>query len=425
MKIAPFILSLLLLSPGQGKSPGVHVLCYHGFQTDKNRFSFLLTELKSQLDFFRKRGFRFVTFSDIDSGNFSGNRNILITVDDGNRSVYDAYYHVFRPMKIKPVLAIYPAVTGREKYALTWKQLRRLSDDGCEVAAHGYSHRYLNSRLYRKERRAFEREISTSRKLLERKLGRSVDIFVYPYGVKSPEAVKALKKAGYRYAFTINSGTMFLKSARGDSVYDLPRYMITRGTRRLILDRIARKTGSEKQVLALNNHGEKPVPDMKSLIIKPKKVPEPLDEKTGPVVVYRDRYRDYGRKKESSLIKLGLKDSLVEIDEKPGVSPDNGYTSYRDGKSGRETELVAGFGIVDIPGTRGIYVHTGTGVKTFRDYGDTKKEGSCPVLTKLKSSYKKTAISAYRYYSLWIDRLRARMHAVKRKIEKLINDVFT
>jgi peptidoglycan/xylan/chitin deacetylase (PgdA/CDA1 family) len=427
MKIAPLILSLLILSPGQGKSPGVHVLCYHSFNTDKNKFSFLLHELKSQLEFFKKRGFRFVTFSDIKSGSIRGNRNILITVDDGNRSVYDAYFNVFRPMKIKPVLAIYPAITGRKKYALTWEQLKRLSDEGCEVAAHGYSHRHLNSRLYRKEPRVFKREIFTSKKLLERRLGRSVDIFVFPYGVKSPEAVKALRAAGYSYAFTINSGMMSFSSARGDLVYNLPRYMITRGTRSLYLNRIARNTDRKKQVIAVNRPEKKPGsnPDIQPLVLKPKKQPKPVVEMIGAAVVYRDRYRDYSRKEGSSLINLNLKDSLAEVEEKSRISPVDNYTTHGGRKSSGETRAAVGFGIADIPGYSSTYASNSNSMKASLGNRGREKGESDSFLGKLKSSWRKTAVSTYSYYSLWAERLRTKMYAVRKKIEKLLDKIFT
>lgn len=417
MKIAPLILSLFLLSSGQVKSPGVYVLCYHSFNTDKNKFSFLLNELKSQLEFFRKKGFKFVTFSDIDSGNISGNRNLLITVDDGNRSVYDAYFTIFRPMKIKPVLAIYPAITGREKYALSWDQLKRLSNEGCEVAAHGYSHRHLSSKLYRNERKVFEREIFTSKKLLERKLGRSVDIFVYPYGVTSPQAVKALAKAGYRYAFTINTGIMSISSVREISLYDLPRYMITRGTSRVILNRIARNTEKGKHFVVVNNPEKKtrPGPEMLPLIVKPKKRPKPIDDEIKAVVVYHDRYRDYSKKKESLFINPDLKDSLLEIDEKSRIYPVDNNTSYMVREPSRETRVVAGLGIADIPNSSSMYAYSNAAMKD-------SQRGFLP---KLKSSYKKSSVSVYKFYSLWIKRLRIKMDTVKNKIEKLIDKIFT
>ncbi len=427
MKTAPVIFCLLLLTSGRGESPGVQVLCYHGFQTDKNKFSFLLNEVKSQLEFLQRRGFRFVTFSEIRSGNISGKMNLLVTVDDGNRSVYDAYFRLFKPMKIKPLLAIYPAITGREKYALTWEQLKHLSREGCEVAAHGYSHRYLNSRLYQKERDIFKREIYFSKELLERKLGKSVEIFVYPYGVKSPEAVKALKSAGYRYAFTIKNGMMSLSSAGGDSLYLLPRYMITRGTGRLYLEKIAMKAERETPVSTVAEIEKEPAekPEIKSLAIKPVKGPEPFFKKNRADIVYRDNYRDVERERKSFLINLDLKDSLADADLKSGIAPVNDHGTRINREKSGGSMVFSGFGIAEIPGYNGMYASHSGGVTDHRGSGEFTG-GVCESFYRgLKSRYRRSAVSSYRYYSLWVERIRMKMNSLKKKAGELIDRIFT
>src|SRR4030042_1614763 len=100
-----FIGGLSVKSAELPPAPSVHVLCYHAFLDDRKIYNFSIEELREHIDFFKSRGYRFVKFSDIINKNISGNKNILITVDDGNRTVYDAYYSVFKKNNIKPVLA--------------------------------------------------------------------------------------------------------------------------------------------------------------------------------------------------------------------------------------------------------------------------------------------------------------------------------
>jgi len=120
--------------------------------------------------------------------------------------VYQAYFNVMKPMGIKPLLAIYAAAIDRTKYALTWPQLKKLKDEGCTIASHGFNHRFLNSKHYKKSPYLFKREIHLSKKILERELKMKVDLFVYPYGTYCKEAFRELRKAGYKYAFTIKPG---------------------------------------------------------------------------------------------------------------------------------------------------------------------------------------------------------------------------
>ncbi|MCU0849051.1 MAG: polysaccharide deacetylase family protein [Spirochaetes bacterium] len=222
------MISAAIMFTAAPEPPCVHVLCYHAFKPTKNEFCFSIDELKSHIKFYKDNGFRFVSMSDVVSGRIIGNKNILITVDDGNKSVFEAYTEVFKPNGIRPVIGIYPAIIDRKDYALTWKQLKYLADNGCDVAAHGYNHLILNKKLYNKDRKAFNREIFHAKKVLEEKLGRQINLYVYPFGVRSEETIDALKEAGIKYAFTIVNGGMVLPISRNYNSLELPRYMITR-----------------------------------------------------------------------------------------------------------------------------------------------------------------------------------------------------
>ena len=220
--------------------PSVHVLCYHAFLNKKNKFCFSEDELRSHVEYLKRNGYRFVSVYDVLMDNIRGKKNILFTIDDGNKSVYSAYYNVLRPNNIRPLLGIYTGIIGKKKYALTWKQLKRLSLDGCDIASHGHYHRKMNRRLFKKEKRAFIREIYHSKKLLEKNLGKEIDLFIYPYGIRSGETILSLKKAGYSHAFTIDSGGITIPVSGISNIYELPRYMLLRGNWKTCMNRIDR-----------------------------------------------------------------------------------------------------------------------------------------------------------------------------------------
>lgn len=222
---AVILASSLLLSSG-GSGDQVHVLAYHAFLRKNNQYCFSLDELQAQCHRLTKEGYRFITFDDFRQGHYQGKKNVLLTVDDGNRSCYAAFYHVLKPMGIYPLLAIYPAVIGKKKYALTWEQLCRLQRDGCAIAAHGYYHLHLNRKLYLRDPVSFRREIMLSQKILQKKLGITVDVFVYPYGGRCRRTIELVHKAGYRYAFTVEPASVNPGSAL--DAYQVPRYMLTR-----------------------------------------------------------------------------------------------------------------------------------------------------------------------------------------------------
>jgi len=212
-------------------------------------YDFSIDELKSHLDLLRSRGFRFISLGDLYAGNVAGSKNILVTIDDGNHSVYRAYFEVFKPMGIRPLLSIYPNIIGKKDYAMTWDQLKRLSAEGCDIAAHGYYHLKINKKLYDENRADFNREIVTSKKVLQDKLGIAVTSFVYPFGLNTDEGEKALRNAGYKVAFTIVNNPVKTPLGSNSNSMRLPRYMLTRQLYQ----------GSLKHIVRLSERGSRTI----------------------------------------------------------------------------------------------------------------------------------------------------------------------
>ncbi len=236
--------SVSLLGAAPVKEASVSVIIYHTF-LGKERVStdFSLDELRTHMEQLKGQGYRFVTLAAMERGAVSGTRNVLVCIDDGNKSVYRAYREVLGPMGIKPLLAIYPNIIGRKKYALSWDELRALASDGCEIAAHGFFHLHVNDKLYAKNRRYFMDEIHKSKRVLEEKMGRPVTAFVYPSGEKCEHAIREIRAAGYRYAFTINWGTLKVPLERNANPFELPRYMLVRANWKSIFALMDRKSG--------------------------------------------------------------------------------------------------------------------------------------------------------------------------------------
>jgi peptidoglycan/xylan/chitin deacetylase (PgdA/CDA1 family) len=243
----------------------VSVLCYHSFHDKKKMdpYCFTLDELSSHITQLEKEGFRFVSVNDIIYGRITGTKNILITVDDGNKSVYEAYYKVFKPHGIRPLLGIYPnIIVNKKKYALTWEELADLANKGCDIASHGYFHLKINRKLYDENKDYFKKEIFLSKKVLEEKLHRKVYIFMYPFGIRDDTTIKALKDAGYRYAFTIDRGRIDAPFAVGDNVFELPRYMVTRTSWKYCFDKVMQnaRTKVHYKVAAASDAEKKEAP---------------------------------------------------------------------------------------------------------------------------------------------------------------------
>lgn len=217
------LLFFTLAAPSYSK--GVYILCYHAFLEKKDPYSFSTDQLREQLNKLKRSGFNFVTFEDVVNDRITGNKNILISIDDGNKSVYQTYYSIMKPMGIKPLLGIYPAIIGRVEYAMNWEQVKKLSDEGCYIASHGYHHMFLSTKYYGEDKASFLKEIYLSKKILEEKLNRKIETMVYPFGVNSEIAISELQKAGYKYGMTIEPR---MTSFPFKNNFQINRYLMTK-----------------------------------------------------------------------------------------------------------------------------------------------------------------------------------------------------
>jgi len=104
---------------------------------------------------------------------------------------------------------------------MSWAQVKAMRDAGVEIGAHCHEHALLHRGQPREE---VERQIITSKTLLEDRLGRC-RYFAYPVGNTAhigPAAVRAVRDAGFDAAFSTISGT--LAASRDDFL--LPRVML-------------------------------------------------------------------------------------------------------------------------------------------------------------------------------------------------------
>jgi peptidoglycan/xylan/chitin deacetylase (PgdA/CDA1 family) len=220
------ILSLAAVKTADASDAAINILCYHAFLDRKDPYSLTEEVLKEQLEAFKSNGFTFISMEDIKNKRVKGDKNILVTIDDGNKSTYPAYFNVMKPLGVKPVLGIYPAIIGKTSYALTWEQLKELSDEGCYIAAHGYNHLYLHEKAWQESPEKVKREIYLPKKILEERLNIKIDSYVYPFGSKSDRTIEELKKAGYKYAFTIVGKRTTVPA---ENSFEIPRFLLTKG----------------------------------------------------------------------------------------------------------------------------------------------------------------------------------------------------
>ncbi len=242
-----FLGLLCFAGPSEANAAGekVFVLCYHSFLGNKPFPSDIpMEEFRSQMNFLKSKGFRFVSYADLLKGTVTGTKNILIVIDDGNHSVLQAYQEILKPLGARPMLAIYPNIIGKKSYAMTWDQLKGLARDGCDIAAHGYYHELMNMKFYNSNKAEFIHEIVGSKETLEKTLGVKISAFIYPNGVRCDMTKKIIREAGYSNAFTIQWGAVLSPLNLNRDPLELPRYMVLKGNWNMISSAILKASSS-------------------------------------------------------------------------------------------------------------------------------------------------------------------------------------
>ena len=152
---------------------------------------------------------------------------VVITIDDGWRSTYTEAWPELKKRNFPFTVFVYPNIIGKTSNALTWAQIKEMSDEGVDIQSHALTHPFLTKRKHRSmsdEKYAawLRRELVESRRILEEQTGKSVEFIAYPYGDYDDRVANAAAKAGYTAALTCDFGPV----KKGSNPLKMKRFVI-------------------------------------------------------------------------------------------------------------------------------------------------------------------------------------------------------
>jgi len=162
-------------------------------------------------------GYRFLderTFLDtIEGGRPAGEKEILLTFDDGYDCIAANAAPVLERMGVPALVFLVSGFAGRENSwelglpgrkarHMDWDTVRALRPRGFSFGSHCENHIPL-TRITREEAL---REMTRSREEIEMRLGAEVFSLSYPFGRSDPGIASLAAEAGYRAAFTLYPG---------------------------------------------------------------------------------------------------------------------------------------------------------------------------------------------------------------------------
>ena len=193
----------------------VPILCYHRFGNGCNSPLCVSAELfDHQMRYLRNHGYRVISPEQL--LNFLSYRQaipkkaVMITIDDGYRSVYEVACPILKKYGFTATLFVYTNYIGVSSKAITWQQLRELKSKGFTIGSHTIMHSDLSNRGDNESKAQYEqrlhKELFDSKKIIDKALDQDTFIFAYPFGRVNLEALAMTRKAGYRLAVTVNRG---------------------------------------------------------------------------------------------------------------------------------------------------------------------------------------------------------------------------
>jgi peptidoglycan/xylan/chitin deacetylase (PgdA/CDA1 family) len=191
------------VSEKTNRQPRLPILTYHSIDNNGSAISVSPEKFRSQVRQLKEMSFEVISLSQAVACLFQGEalpaRSLVMTFDDGFKSVYHEAYPVLREMGLPATVFLVPEYCGRSNQwpgqprripaseLLDWKEIKEMSEHGIDFGAHTLTHRDLSQLPFDEA----VREIRESKLILENRLGRPVRFFAYPYG-KGTAAIRSI-----------------------------------------------------------------------------------------------------------------------------------------------------------------------------------------------------------------------------------------
>lgn len=201
------------------------ILMYHSLDKSKIEFYAAVDPnvFRKQMEYIRNGGYRVIPLQEycrlLKTNQAVPKKSLVITFDDGYKDNLRAF-EILKEFGYPATIFIITRDIGKNDF-LSAKDIGSLlsdQDSKVSIGSHTLSHAYLPDQ----DRLVVKREIFQSKGLLEEDFSREIDLFSYPVGGFTKEALSDVEEAGYLCACTTNRGF-----SRGINRFALRRIKIT------------------------------------------------------------------------------------------------------------------------------------------------------------------------------------------------------
>ena len=220
--------------PSKDDGTRVSVLGYHEFSSSlaPSQMRMRTATFKKQMEALKSLRLPVISLHDFvewkKGKKFIPPRAVMITIDDGWKSVYTEAFPILKEHKFPFTVYLYKDYVDGGGRALTTPMIREMQKHGCTIGSHSVSHPFPGTVKYhaRKGEAAYlkflRREFGDSKRFLEGRFGQPITTYAYPGGYFTEAMYPVAAECDYEYLFTVLPG----KIRSGLDNRRLPRYII-------------------------------------------------------------------------------------------------------------------------------------------------------------------------------------------------------
>ncbi len=182
---------------------------------------------------------------------------VMITIDDGWKSVYTDAYPILKEMGFPFTVFPYTRYLTGRGLSMSVDQVKEMLAAGATLGSHSTSHLFPSAwkRAQNQGKTSYDtlldQELRQSRAWLQKRFGASVSFYCYPGGYHTPEMIEKLPTYGYVGALTV-----IPKKVRYDTDnWLLPRYMVFGNNPQIFANAVTFQPISESQAVESKTSG--------------------------------------------------------------------------------------------------------------------------------------------------------------------------
>jgi peptidoglycan/xylan/chitin deacetylase (PgdA/CDA1 family) len=188
----------------------VPILCYHRFGNKGGRLEVTAEQFEAQLNYLKQHDYRVIHLHELydflKGERGLPKRSVVLTIDDGHRSIYKIAYPLLKKFKFPATVFVYSDYMNNG--GLKNGELKKMSASGLiSIQPHSKSHSNLAIRTVGESKAAYRNRVRDEVRIPSRKLakvlGEKPKYYAYPFGDTNSQVIDELKANGLLLGLTV------------------------------------------------------------------------------------------------------------------------------------------------------------------------------------------------------------------------------